>query len=106
MRECNSPFRRETSTHTIGFSGGVSIVLPVLQPQVGEPSRRMKLTGAVLRDRVLTLELDRVSEAAADFELRTPWKIEGATGADFTADGRFTVKGPPGHQRVTVNFGS
>jgi hypothetical protein len=94
------------STHTIRFSGGVSIIVPVPQPQAGEPSRGMKLTGAILRDRVLTLELDRVSESAADFELRTPWKIAAATGADFTSDGHFTVKGPPGHHRVTVNFGS
>jgi glycogen debranching enzyme len=94
------------STHTIRFSGGVAIIVPVPQPQSGEPSRGMKLTGATLRDRVLTLELDRVSESAADFELRTPWKIAEATGAGFTSDGHFTVKGPPGHHRVTVNFGS
>jgi glycogen debranching enzyme len=94
------------STHTVRFSGGVSLIVPVQQPLVGEPSRGPKFTGMTLRDRTLTLELDRVSEAAAAFELRTPWKIAGATGADVTPDGHFTVKGPPGHHRVTVNFGS
>jgi glycogen debranching enzyme len=94
------------STHTVRFSGGVSLIAPVPRPVLGEPSRGLKLTEMKLHDRTLTLELDRVSEAAADFELRTPWKIAGASGADFTPDGHFTVKGPPGHHRVTVNFGS
>ena len=94
------------STHTVRFSGGVSLIATVPRPLVGEPSRGFKLTEMSLHDRTLTVELDRVSAAEADFELRTPWKIAGAAGADFTPDGHFTVKGPPGHHRVTVNFGS
>jgi len=97
---------RGDSTHTVRFSGGVCLVATVPRPLVGEPSRGLKFTGITLRDRTLTVELDRVSEAEANFQLRTPWKIAGAGGADFTPDGHFTVKGPPGHHRVTVNFGS
>ena len=94
------------STHTLSFSGGVSILPAAVRPVVGEPSRGVKITGVHLLNRVLTLELDRVTADPADFELRTPWQIESATGATFTADGHFTVKGAPGPGKVTVNFGS
>jgi hypothetical protein len=52
------------------------------------------------------LELDRVSDDAASFELRTPWAIQSVTGAAHTPSSHFTVEGPPGHSVVTVNFGS
>ncbi len=94
------------STHSVRFSGGVCLVAPGPRPLVGESSRGFKLTGMHLRDRTLTLELDRVSADEAHFELRTAWKIAGAHGADFTPDGHFTVKGPPGPHQVTVDFGS
>lgn len=94
------------STHAVRFSGGVSILPSVQAPQVGDPSRGLKFTGMRLQDRVLTLELDRLSEAPANFELRTPWRIESTSGAELTPDGRFTVKGPPGRANVTVKFGS
>lgn len=94
------------STHTLAFSGGVAVIPAAVRPVVGEASRGCKITGARLRDRVLTLELDRVAAEPSHLELRTPWKIESAAGAAWTADGHLTVKGAPGHSKVTVNFGS
>ncbi|MBS0421168.1 MAG: hypothetical protein JSR66_25900 [Proteobacteria bacterium] len=94
------------STHTLVFSGGVVVLPAAVRPLVGEPSRGGKVTAVHLADQVLTLELDRVTAEPMGFELRTPWKIAGASGATFTADGHFTVSGAPGHAKVTVNFGS
>ena len=94
------------STHALAFSGGVVVVPPAVRPVVGEPSRGGKITGVQLHNQVLTLELDRVTADPVSFELLTPWKITSATGATYTADGQFIVKGAPGPRKVTVNFGS
>jgi len=94
------------STHTVRFSGGVSVVPAAVLPTVAEASRGFKITGVRLHDRALTLELDRVSEDPASFELRTPWAVQSVTGAAHTPNSHFTVAGPPGHNVVTVNFGS
>jgi len=93
------------SAYTLAFSGGVAVIPAAVRPVVGEASRGCKITGVRLQDRILTLELDRTSEDPAGFELRTPWKIASVSGAAWTADGHLTVKGAPGHSRVTVNFG-
>jgi glycogen debranching enzyme len=93
------------STHTLAFWGGVAVLPAAVRAEVGEPSRAAKFTKVQLQGRVLTLELDRVTAEPAAFALRTPWKITGATGATFTADGYFTVKGAPGPAKVTVEFG-
>ena len=94
------------SIHTLAFSGGVVVVPAAVRPVVGEPSRGARITGVQLQDQVLTLELDRVTADPVSFELRTPWKIAGATGATYMADGHLIVKGAPGPSKVTVNFGS
>ncbi|MEA3182567.1 MAG: hypothetical protein QOI59_6090, partial [Gammaproteobacteria bacterium] len=97
------------TTLTLSFSGGVTIVSPAPQPEIGEPSRGIKITGVNLRDRVLTLELDQLA-AGSSFELRTPWTIRSATGAEYATSGpseyHFTMKATraPTHNTVTVNF--
>jgi hypothetical protein len=85
-----------STTLTVSFSDGVTIVTPSLQPDIGEPSHGIKLTGVNLRDRLLTVELDHVPATHSSFELRTPWTVRSVTGADFAASGpsvyQLTVK--------------
>jgi hypothetical protein len=80
---------------TIGYVGGVAIVPAPPQPSPGEPSTAIKVTGVSLQDRVLTIEFDRLVSAQSSFELRTPWAIKDAQGADFASTApsvyRFTV---------------
>jgi hypothetical protein len=81
---------------TIGYAGGVAIVPAPVQPSIGEPSAAIKVIGVTLQDRVFTIELDHVVSAPSSFELRTPWTIKDARGADFATTApsvyRFTVK--------------
>jgi hypothetical protein len=48
-----------------------------------------------LQDRVLTIEFDHLVSAQSSFELRTPWAVKDAQGADFAITApsvyRFTV---------------
>jgi hypothetical protein len=67
----------------IGYSGGIAIVPRDSQPVIGEPSRGAKIVGVSLKDRVYTIQLDRVDAEPVQFELRTPWKIEDVRGATF-----------------------
>jgi glycogen debranching enzyme len=80
---------------TIGYAGGIAIVPAPPQPSLGEPSTAIKVTGVSLQDRVLTIELDHLASAQSSFELRTPWAIKDAQGADFAITApsifRFTV---------------
>jgi hypothetical protein len=80
---------------TIGYAGGVAIVPASVQPSIGEPSAAIKVIGVTLQDRVFTIELDHLVSAPSSFELRTPWAIKDAQGADFATTApsvyRFTV---------------
>jgi hypothetical protein len=69
----------------IGYTGGVALVPVTPRPVVGEASRAMKIVGVSLNDRVYTIELDHLASEPTAFELRTPWKIENASGATSQA---------------------
>lgn len=100
----------------IGYQGGVAIIPTWAQPTIGEPSRALKVIGASLEGRVLTLELDYPSVIASSLELRTRWGIANVQGASFetVAPGIYRLKlggalpdGPPGpyqHAKVAVTF--
>jgi hypothetical protein len=66
----------------IEHSGGVAIVAPVPRPVIGEVSRAMKIVGVNLKDRIYTIEIDHAIAEPTYFELRTPWKIDSAQGAE------------------------
>jgi glycogen debranching enzyme len=68
---------------SIGYTGGVAIVPVTPRPVIGNGSRAMKLVSTNLKDRVYTIELDHFAAEPARFEVRTPWKVESASGAKF-----------------------
>ena len=69
----------------LDYTGGVAIVPVTPRPVIGEASRAMKIVSVSLKDRLYTIEIDRAVAAPADFELRTPWKIDSVQGAKFEA---------------------
>jgi hypothetical protein len=81
---------------TIGYAGGVTIIPAPPQPSLGEPSTAIKVTGVSLQDRVLTIEFDHWGSTQSSLELRTPWEIKDAQGADFKVTA-------PSVYRITVN---
>ena len=50
---------------------------------IGEPSKAIKITGVNLKNRVYTVDFDRLPSAISSFEVRTPWTIQDAQGATF-----------------------
>jgi glycogen debranching enzyme len=81
---------------TIGYSGGVAIVLDPPQLMIGAPSKTIKITGTNMKGRTYTVDFDYVPSAASSFEVRTPWAIKDAQGAIFTVIS-------PGAYRITLN---
>lgn len=99
----------------IFYAGGVRVLAPVGKPEIGDPSRQLKLTGVHLEDRTLTLEADVESEREASVELLSAWKPGGVQGGAIVAIGnnwyRVTFTGAPAepgqpytHRRMTVAF--
>jgi glycogen debranching enzyme len=86
---------RGNTVLTVSYAGGVSIIPAPPHPAIGEPSTAIKVTGVALQDGVLTIEFDHIVSAQSSFELRTPWAIKDAQGADFATAApavyRFTV---------------
>jgi hypothetical protein len=101
---------------TIGYRGGVAILPAPPRPEVGEPSRALKVTGVSLAGRLLTLELDYPSVTPSGLELRTRWAIKDVQGAtaEAVSPGTYRLKvggavpggrpGPYQHGKVTVTF--
>ncbi len=67
----------------LGLAGGVSIVLPAPDAQIGDASRGMKLTRLHLQGRSLALDADVHGRGADHFRVQTPWKIKSIAGATF-----------------------
>lgn len=100
----------------IAYQGGVTIMPSPPQPELGEPSKALKVTGASLAARVLTFELDYPSVIPSGLELRTRWAIANVEGATFetVSPGTYRLKvggsesraqpGPYQHGKVTVRF--
>jgi len=69
------------SVHCIvTYAGGVQVVVPIREPAIGDISEGLKLTGARLEGRRLTLDADVLSPDAASIEVRTPWTIASVQG--------------------------
>ena len=78
-----------TSQITIGYSDGVSLVLPQVQPHLGDPSRAMKLISIHLNGSTYTIDTQVDSSQSSNFQLRTDRKVvavHGATWKPLSAD--------------------
>jgi mannosylglycerate hydrolase MGH1-like protein len=86
----------------IAYIGGVAIVPVTPRPMIGNGSRTVKVVSTSLKDRVYTIELDHFASEPARFDVRTPWKVESASGARFEAltpsSYRLEVDAPPGKE--------
>jgi glycogen debranching enzyme len=91
---------------TIGYAGGVAIVLESPQLMIGDASKGIKITRINLQGKVYTVDFDYLPSSATSFELRTPWIIKDVQGAVFEAISpacyRFavTVPAPVKNQRT------
>ena len=65
----------------IHYSGGVGLMIPSTNPQYGDPSTSMKLTGLHLDGRRLFIDFDVNSAVSNHFRIRTPWKVSSIEGA-------------------------
>lgn len=63
------------------LAGGVSILLPAADAQIGDASRAIKLTRLHLQGRTLSIDADAHAQGAQRFRLRTAWQIASARGA-------------------------
>jgi glycogen debranching enzyme len=77
------PVPHGNTTLTVGYTGGVAIIPEAPRLLIGEPSRAMKMTGIHRQGRVYRVDFDYVPAAANSFEVRTPWIIQDADGANF-----------------------
>jgi glycogen debranching enzyme len=68
----------------VTYAGGAQVVVPVRAPAIGDLSDGLKLTGAHLDGKRLTLDADVLSPQEASVELRTPWRIGTVQGASAT----------------------
>lgn len=74
-----------TSHIALNYSGGVSLVMPQVQPLVGNPSRAMKLIGVKLNGSIYTVDAQVDSTQASHFQLRTDRKVVAVQGASWKA---------------------
>jgi hypothetical protein len=74
-----------TSHVTLKYSGGVSLVLPQVHPQIGDPSRAMKLIGVKLNGSTYTIDAQVDVAEASTFQLRTTRKVVAVHGAAWKA---------------------
>jgi hypothetical protein len=93
---------------TVRFTGGVAIINTPPQPEIGEPSRALRVTAVSLHDGQLTLGITAAAAQSSSLDLRTPWKIQSIEGAQFAASGPSTyhVTIPPlaGTGQISVKF--
>ena len=91
---------------TIPYTGGVEIITEPAQLMIGEPSKAIKITGVNLKSRVYTVDFDYLPSARSSFELRTPWKIKDAQGANVETVSsnlyRLTIIVPPREKQPDV----
>ncbi|MBV8673189.1 MAG: hypothetical protein JOZ33_07120 [Acidobacteriaceae bacterium] len=74
------------STHCVlRLSGGVSVILPRNDPQLGDGSAGMKLRNVKWSNHALLLDADVSTSAGASFEVKTPLKAIRAEGANLRA---------------------
>jgi hypothetical protein len=74
------------ATHcALQLRGGVTLIVPWVEPRVGEPSRALKVTGIHLEKSRLLLGVDLRAEQDNRLRLRTPWRIESVRGATSSA---------------------
>jgi hypothetical protein len=66
---------------TIRFKGGVSVIPSLPTLQVGDPSCADKIVSAKLKNQTLTLTLDRLTSQSSTFQIQTPWKVRNTEGA-------------------------
>ncbi len=62
------------------FMGGVSVIISLARPHLGDPSSELKITHVDLRQRVLSIDADVNSSGNAAFRIETNWKIAGIKG--------------------------
>ncbi len=74
-----------TTRLTLGYVGGVSLVLPRAHPLLGDASRAMKLIGVKLRGAKYILDAEADPACASTFQLRTERKIVAVHGATWKA---------------------
>jgi hypothetical protein len=77
---------------TIRFQGGVRIIPTLATPQVGDPSSADKMISVNLKERVLTIQLDRLASMPSSFQIRTPWKVRNTDGATLEALGEHSYR--------------
>jgi len=70
-----------TSHVTLEYSGGVSLVLPQVEPRIGDPSRVMKLIDVKLNGSKYTIDAQVDSSQSSNFQLRTDRKVVAVHGA-------------------------
>lgn len=70
-----------TSHVTINYSGGISLVLPQVQPLLGNPSRAMKLIDVKLNGSVYAVDAQVDSSESSYFQLQTDRKVVDVHGA-------------------------
>ena len=68
----------------IKYNGGVRMILPPTDPQYGNPSTGMKLTGLHLDGHRLFIDADVNASGSHHFSIRTPWNITSMEGARTT----------------------
>jgi glycogen debranching enzyme len=68
----------------VKYGGGVQLVIPVHRPMIGDVSQGLKLIGAHLDAKHLTLDADVLSPEESSIEIRTPWKIGTVQGGSAT----------------------
>ena len=72
-----------TSHIMLGYSGGVSLVLPQVKPLLGDPSRAMKLIDVKLNGSTYIVDAQADSSQISNFQLRTDRKVVAVQGATW-----------------------
>ena len=72
-----------TSQITLEYSGGVSLVLPQVHPQIGDPSRAIKLIDVKLNGSEYTVDAEVDSSQTSNLQMRTDRKIQAIHGATW-----------------------
>jgi hypothetical protein len=74
-----------TSHITLAYSGGVSLVLPRVQPRIGDSSHAMKLIDLKLSGSTYTVDTQVDPSQSSNFQLRTDRKVVAVHGATWKA---------------------
>jgi hypothetical protein len=82
------------SHYVVRFAGGVSLIVPERNPQVGDPSAEMKVTAVALTGDTMTVHVDAIAGADNRFQIATRRRIERVNGGTATAlpDNRTRIK--------------